>query len=71
MTKLENLNVSIFGTTVNKEFAYSESIPQNQFVCPNPKVSELILPAPFRVGVNREKKFAMIACILNVITKTN
>jgi hypothetical protein len=71
MIKFDNLNVSIFGTTVNKEFAYSESIPQNQFVYPNPKGSELILPAPFRVGVNREKKFARIACMLNVITKIN
>ncbi len=31
---------------------------ENQFVYPDPKGSELIVPAPFRVGVNRENQFA-------------
>ena len=32
---------------------------ENQFVHPIPKGSELIFPAPFRGGVNRENKFAI------------
>ena len=47
MIKLDNLNVSILGTTVKKEVVYSEYLPQNQFVYPGPKGSELILPASF------------------------
>ena len=31
---------------------------ENQFVYPDPKGSELIVPAPFRAGVNRENQFA-------------
>jgi hypothetical protein len=33
-------------------------LPELQFVYPVPKGSELIFPAPFRVGVNREKQLA-------------
>ena len=29
-----------------------------QFVYPGPKGSELIVPAPFRAGVNRDNQFA-------------
>lgn len=32
---------------------------KNQFFHPIPKGSELIFPAPFRDGVNREKQFAI------------
>lgn len=32
---------------------------KNQFINPNPKGSELILAAPFRVGVNRDNQFAI------------
>ena len=34
---------------------------ENQFVHPHPPVggSELIFPAPFRAGVNRENQFAI------------
>jgi len=31
---------------------------ENQFVYPDPKGSELIVPAPFRAGVIRENQFA-------------
>jgi hypothetical protein len=31
---------------------------ENQFAHPDPKGSELIFPAPFRVGVNRKNQFA-------------
>jgi hypothetical protein len=31
----------------------------NQFVHPDPKGSELIIPAPFRVGVIRNNQFAV------------
>jgi len=36
-------------------FFYSEY----QFVYPDPEGSELIVTAPFRVGVNRENQFAV------------
>jgi len=32
-------------------------LPEHQLVYPSPKGSELIFPAPFRAGVNREKQF--------------
>ena len=30
---------------------------ENQFIHPGPKGNELIFPAPFRAGVNRENQF--------------
>ena len=46
---------------------------EHQFVYPGLPVggSELILTAPSRVGVIREKKFAMIVFLLNDILNVN
>jgi len=35
------------------------AIVENQFVHPAPEGSELIFPAPFRAGANRENQFAI------------
>ena len=37
--------------------SFSQNTIENQFVHPIPKGGELIFPAPFRDGVNRENQF--------------